>query len=399
MSYSQLRELAAHVQTDADPRSEPGASGVEIGLNAAIVAVADNEPVVLIIRNDAEVAGATDGLPFGPFSPVQHRTFEGGLRAWVHRQTGLELGYAEQLYTFGDRGRHAEPGDVGPHVVSIGYLALTQAKPSLDVQHGAWRSWYQYFPWEDWRRGRPEILESHDRAAPARMDRCAAHRRQWRAGQPAGSRAHLLRARRRRLGRREGSRALRAALRGRTCRRGGARWPRRRQATGPSARASGVPMRFDHRRILATAIGRVRAKIKYRPVIFELMPDDFTLFELQRTVEAILGPHLHKQNFRRLVEGAGLVETTGEVKMRTGGRPAKLYRFRREVLLERPGSGRARKARQGLSLILAPLSPCVQLASADGTNSLQSGPTPIWPPGARWSNLSPTLGVLKMSII
>jgi hypothetical protein len=98
-------------------------------------------------------------------------------------------------------------------------------------------------------------------------------------------------------------------------------------------------MRFDHRRILATAIGRVRAKIKYRPVIFELMPDEFTLFELQKTVEAILGPHLHKQNFRRLVEGAGLVEPTGEVKMRTGGRPAKLYRFRREVLLERPAPG------------------------------------------------------------
>ncbi|HEX9882174.1 MAG TPA: NAD regulator, partial [Hyphomicrobium sp.] len=101
----------------------------------------------------------------------------------------------------------------------------------------------------------------------------------------------------------------------------------------------GAPMRFDHRRILATAIGRVRAKIKYRPVIFELMPEEFTLFELQKTVEAILGPHLHKQNFRRLVEGAGLVETTGEVKMRTGGRPAKLYRFRREVLLERPAPG------------------------------------------------------------
>ena len=101
----------------------------------------------------------------------------------------------------------------------------------------------------------------------------------------------------------------------------------------------GAMMRFDHRRILATAIGRTRAKIKYRPVIFELMPDDFTLFELQRTVEAILGPHLHKQNFRRLVEGAGLVEPTGEVKTRTGGRPAKLYRFRREVLLERPAPG------------------------------------------------------------
>ena len=113
----------------------------------------------------------------------------------------------------------------------------------------------------------------------------------------------------------------------------------RLRGIGASCPRLGVPMRFDHRRILATAIGRVRAKIKYRPVIFELMPDDFTLFELQRTVEAILGPHLHKQNFRRLVEGAGLVETTGEVKMRTGGRPAKLYRFRREVLLERPAPG------------------------------------------------------------
>jgi hypothetical protein len=101
----------------------------------------------------------------------------------------------------------------------------------------------------------------------------------------------------------------------------------------------GTPMRFDHRRILATAIGRVRAKIKYRPVIFELMPDEFTLYELQKTVEAILGPHLHKQNFRRLVESAGLVEPTGVVKTQTGGRPAKLFRFRREVLLERPAPG------------------------------------------------------------
>jgi hypothetical protein len=337
MSYHQLRE-SAHVQSDADARSEPGASGVEIGLNAAIVAVSDNEPVVLIIRNDADVAAATDGLPFGPFSPVQHRTFEGGLRAWVHRQTGLELGYAEQLYTFGDRGRSAEPGDVGPHVVSIGYLALTQAKPALDVEHGAWRSWYQYFPWEDWRRGRPEILEA---TIEPRL-------REWTASQRGAANALP-------VSRQERVRMCFAL--------DGAAWDEEKvleryellyeaglveEAARDGRDAArhwderprlGVPMRFDHRRILATAIGRVRAKIKYRPVIFELMPDDFTLFELQRTVEAILGPHLHKQNFRRLVEGAGLVETTGEVKMRTGGRPAKLYRFRREVLLERPAPG------------------------------------------------------------
>jgi hypothetical protein len=333
MSYGQVRESAARSESTAQAAATN--SGVEIGLNAAIVAVADNEPLALVIRGDADSAGATDGLPFGPFSPLQHRTFEGGLRAWVHRQTGLELGYAEQLYTFGDRGRHAEPGDVGPHVVSIGYLALTQAKPSLEIQHGAWRSWYQYFPWEDWRRGRPEILEN---TIEARL-------REWSQRTPTGQP----------ISRQERVRMCFAL--------DGAAWDEEKvleryellydaglvEEAARDGRESarqwgerprlGTPMRFDHRRILATAIGRVRAKIKYRPVIFELMPDEFTLFELQRTVEAILGPHLHKQNFRRLVEGAGLVETTGEVKMRTGGRPAKLYRFRREVLLERPAPG------------------------------------------------------------
>src|SRR5262245_37469025 len=101
----------------------------------------------------------------------------------------------------------------------------------------------------------------------------------------------------------------------------------------------GEPMRFDHRRILATAIARLRAKLKYRPVVFELMPREFTLTELQRTVEAVSGRRLHKQNFRRLVESAALVEATGELSTATGGRPAALFRFRREVLAERPAAG------------------------------------------------------------
>ena len=98
-------------------------------------------------------------------------------------------------------------------------------------------------------------------------------------------------------------------------------------------------MAFDHRRILATAMGRLRGKLKYRPVVFELLPPEFTLLDLQKTVEAISGTLLHKQNFRRLVEQGGLVETTGNVSTETGGRPAKLYRFRREVVLERPAPG------------------------------------------------------------
>jgi hypothetical protein len=87
----------------------------------------------------------------------------------------------------------------------------------------------------------------------------------------------------------------------------------------------GVSMRFDHRRILATAIARRRAKLKYRPVLFELLPPEFTLTELQRTVEAISGRHLHKQNFRRLVEAGALVEPTGVMSTQTGGRPLRCF--------------------------------------------------------------------------
>src|SRR6516225_1942815 len=96
---------------------------IEIGLTAAIVAIDDNEPLILTAAGSDGLAG----LPYGPFDPVAHRTFEIGLRAWVEEQTGLRLGYVEQLYTFGDRGRHTMPGDTDVHVASIGYLALTRA--------------------------------------------------------------------------------------------------------------------------------------------------------------------------------------------------------------------------------------------------------------------------------
>lgn len=101
----------------------------------------------------------------------------------------------------------------------------------------------------------------------------------------------------------------------------------------------GACMMFDHRRILATAIARLRGKMKYRPVVFELMPPMFTLLELQRTVEAISGIRLHKQNFRRLVEEQGLVERTGQFRRIRRGRPAELFSYRPEVLRERPAPG------------------------------------------------------------
>src|SRR5688572_13245197 len=135
---------------------------IEIGLTAAIVATEDGEPTILV-AGDGESTEARAGLPFGPFDPVEHRTFEIGLRAWVEAQTGLSVGYVEQLYTFGDRGRHALVRDAGPHVVSIGYLALSRLPESVGVLQASgarFEPWYRFFPWEDSRDTRPEIVDS-----------------------------------------------------------------------------------------------------------------------------------------------------------------------------------------------------------------------------------------------
>jgi hypothetical protein len=100
-------------------------------------------------------------------------------------------------------------------------------------------------------------------------------------------------------------------------------------------------MLSDHRRILATGLGRLRGKLKYRPVAFELTPAEFTLSQLQRTVEAVAGVSLHKQNFRRGLERTDLVEGLGRLQPETGGRPAELFRFRRERLSAGPAPGMA----------------------------------------------------------
>ena len=114
-----------------------------------------------------------------------------------------------------------------------------------------------------------------------------------------------------------------------------------RDSGGEVVPASGRPLALDHRRILATALGRLRGKLKYRPVAFELTPPEFTLSRLQRVVEAISGVALHKQNFRRALERAGLVEGLGRFDVETGGRPAELFRFKRELLSAKPVSGLA----------------------------------------------------------
>jgi hypothetical protein len=298
---------------------------VSIGLSAAIVAVEGENPSVLVVAHE----GSQDALPFGPFDPARHRTLESGLRKWVGEQTRYELGYTEQLYTFGDKGRHLPSPGSGGRVVSVGYLALTRKiSEAPDTQ---WRGWYHYFPWEDWRDQKPVMIESAILPALRKFvkdapDTETADLRRERVNMCFGEgwdeervleRYELL---------------YEAGLVEEFYRDGG-------QENKKSPPSLGTPMLFDHRRILATAIARLRGKLKYRALVFELMAPTFTLLELQRAVEALAGLRLHKQNFRRLVAEQGLVEGTGRFSASARGRPAELFRFRREVLRERPAPG------------------------------------------------------------
>jgi len=323
---------------DAIPRESDRGASLSIRLSAVIAAATVEEPRVLTLRIGRE---AIEALPSGPLE-IEHRTLEVGLRAWVERQTSQKLGYVEQLYTFGDRDR-VETGDDGPsRALTVAYLALVrEARPAGAVE-AVLHNWYRYFPWEDWRAGKPAALppleERLRRWAHSAASETGRRLREERVGLAFSAswndelvleryellyEADLIQERSRDIG---------------------------RPIPAADFPASGVPMAADHRRILATAIGRLRGKIKYRPVVFELMPPAFTFLQLQRTVEALAGVRLHKQNFRRLVEQQGLVEETGEISAETGGRPARLVRFRREVLLERPAPGlRMRAMRRSIA--------------------------------------------------
>jgi hypothetical protein len=295
--------------------TESGA--IEIDLTAVLVAVTGEEPRVLTIQDGR-------ALPSGPFVSG-HRSLQTGLRSWVERQTHHPLDYLEQLYTFADRDRTLD----GARVIAISYLGLTREAKATGEQDPGWRNWYRYFPWEDWREGAPAFMPMVEKRLGAWVG--------------AASDAALRRDRQQRI-----EAAFTFSDR---------RWneelvlqryellyeaqlvPEAGRAKSIPDPLPGEPMMHDHRRILATGIARLRAKIKYRPVVFELLPESFTLFHLQRAVEALAGLRLHKQNFRRLIEQQGLVEETGKVSTETGGRPAKLMRFRREVLVERAISG------------------------------------------------------------
>ena len=335
---------------------QPSASALDqavvVDLTAVIVSVTDDQPRVLVRphpgqprsaggRRRGRDAGAFEALPSGPLQ-LRHRTLEAGLRAWVEEQTGAFLGYVEQLYTFGDRDRTVGHGGGAHRVLSIGYLALTRASGNKVSDDTVWRDWYRYFPWEDRRHGGTAMSPRLERAL-----------RRWIAAGRAGAERTA----------RDERASLAFGL-------DGTAWSDERvleryellyqigivaeatrdgragTADGPPV--DGQPMAADHRRILATAIARLRGKIKYRPVVFELMAPTFTFLQLQRAVETLAGVRLHKQNFRRLVTQQGLVEETGGIVTSTGGRPAREMRYRQEAILERPALGVRLPAARGI---------------------------------------------------
>jgi hypothetical protein len=306
----------------------PVTPSISIELSAVIVAVDGEVPLVLTV---ADPRSGLRALPSGPLDPLAHPTLERGLRGWVAELTGLRLGYVEQLYTFGDRGRDPASETPDRRQISITYLALTRVASLKGPANAAWIDWYAFFPWEDRRLGKSVaiggMLPELGAWAEAVGDPRGCERRRQRLAMAFGA-GRLPWDPERTLDRYEllyEAGAVAEAL---------------RAADAPTDPVGhGQPMARDHRRVLATSISRLRGKLTYRPVVFELLPDSFTLLQLQRTVETLAGIRLHKQNFRRLVERGGLVEPTGARETRTGGRPAEHYRFRTKVLSERPAPG------------------------------------------------------------
>lgn len=282
-----------------------------------MISVIDGVPRVLTVPGSDNQPALPSGL-----LESHDRTLDAALRRWVQEQTDLEVGYVEQLYTFGDRER--VPAE--DRLLSIAYLALIhEAVPSTEA---TWRPLYDFFPWENHRSGRPAViddqivpaLESFAAAGPAHESRDERKQIMFGTGETPFDGARVL----------ERYELLYEAGLLEEC-------PDDTRRPVPD-RPTSLAMAHDHRRIVATAFGRLRGKLTYRPVVFELLPPTFTLLQLQHVVEVLAGTPLHKQNFRRLVEAGGLVEGTGDFA-KTGGRPAELFRFRREVLRERPRPG------------------------------------------------------------
>ena len=282
-------------------------------------------PVLIAITNGSlRVLTVAKGelLPNGLLAPLRH-SLQAGVRMWVAKQTSQPMGYVEQLYTFVDTRRQNERG---MPVLYVSYLGLVrEAADSILHPDAKWQDCYGYFPWEDLRTdgrqrdaivSRLRIWANSADTEEVRQKRLKRIHLCWGVEPENWSEEYVLQ--RYEMLYESGLIA---------------------EAAEPQENfnfaLTGQPMRHDHRRVLATALSRLRAKIKYRPVIFELMPPEFTLLQLQNSIEAISGRLLHKQNFRRQIQQQNLIEPSDTGVSGSKGRPAQLYRFRDDVLPDR----------------------------------------------------------------
>ena len=203
---------------------------------------ADTLKVLLIRRGEAPFAGSW-ALPGGFVGPDED--LDTAARRELVEEAGVDIGYLEQLYTFGAPGR-----DPRERVITVAYFALVNLsahhlKAGTDAVDAAW------FP-------------------IAELPECA----------------------------------------------------------------------FDHATILKAAVDRLRAKLSYAPVGFDLLPDQFTLTELQRLYETILGRRLDKRNFRRKALSLGVLQDLGERRSGGAHRAPRLYRFDPDRYAARLAAGR-----------------------------------------------------------
>ncbi len=288
---------------------------IELNLCCVVITVFEDNPFVFLTDHKE------------PKLPVEEVTendinLQKAVRDKISHSLKLDLGYVEQLYTFGDKTR-TPMETTTKREVSIAYVALVKFSPYFLTSNYKLSNIYSFFPWEDSRKKsvvgkkiKKQLLlwAQNDKLKKERVAISFGDQR-W-DEEKVLDRYELL---------------YEACLVEESYKDKG--------ITQMNNLTFGTPMYKDHRRILATALGRIRGKIKYRPVVFELLPETFTLTELQKIVEALLGVYLHTQNFRRLVSRSRLVEKANKLKENTGGRPAELYKFRKEVLLERPYPG------------------------------------------------------------
>src|SRR5690606_35502907 len=142
--------IGVAMSQDDESQDAQTASLVALSLEAVIIAVTDERPRLLL----SSANHPHPAIPSGPLDVEHDITLERGLRRWVKSLTGFELGYVEQLYTFGGRDRRLQGGRP---LLTLAYLALMhEEQPSPGT---AWVDYYDLLPWEDHRGGRPPCLE------------------------------------------------------------------------------------------------------------------------------------------------------------------------------------------------------------------------------------------------